>query len=138
MDLHADAQILDHILYIEKEICVAANLSDARQMTPHALWSHCFKLSKVSTTTINQRRRFGYSITSDGVGCCPASFLRPAYPALPASHYGFALNGTGYQELDVIHETRVVGIDVNRGVLLAASCGPDTESQMFQPIRPVC
>ncbi|KAI3638781.1 hypothetical protein MIR68_003279 [Amoeboaphelidium protococcarum] len=115
-----------HILItsnVLKEICVAANLPDVRQMNAHALWSHCFKLNKVSTIG-NQRRRFGYSITSDGVGCS-ASVLRPAYRAPPASRYGFAFDGTGYQELDVNHETRVIGIDVNRGVLLAASCGPD-------------
>ncbi|KAI3635054.1 hypothetical protein MIR68_006620 [Amoeboaphelidium protococcarum] len=115
-----------HILItsnVLKEICVAANLPDVRQMNAHALWSHCFKLNKVSTTG-NQRRRFGYSITSDGVGCS-ASVLQPAYRAPPASRYGFAFDGTGYQELDVNHETRVIGIDVNRGILLAASCGPD-------------
>ncbi|KAI3652982.1 hypothetical protein MP228_002407 [Amoeboaphelidium protococcarum] len=115
-----------HILItsnVLKEICVAANLPDVRQMDVHALWSQCFKLNKVSTTG-NQRRRFGYSITSDGVGCS-ASVLRPAYPAPPASRYGFAFDGTGYQPLDVNNETRVIGIDVNRGVLLAASCGLD-------------
>ncbi|KAI3638178.1 hypothetical protein MIR68_003789 [Amoeboaphelidium protococcarum] len=114
-----------HILItsnVLKEICVAANLPDVRQMNAQALWSHCFKSNKVST--IGNQRRFGYSITSDGVGCS-ASVLRPAYPAPPASRYGFAFYGTGYQELDVNQETRVIGIDVNCGVLVAASCGPD-------------
>ncbi|KAI3636969.1 hypothetical protein MIR68_005236 [Amoeboaphelidium protococcarum] len=106
-----------------KEICVAANLPYVRQMNTHALWSHCFRLNKV-TSSIDQRRRFGYSITSANVGG-PASVLRSAYRAPPASRYGFAFDGTGYQPLDVNYETHVIGIDVNRGVLLAASCGPD-------------
>ncbi|KAI3631857.1 hypothetical protein MIR68_010330 [Amoeboaphelidium protococcarum] len=122
-EMYEEEYLLNNEGPLLNEICVAANLPDVRQMNAQALWSHCFNLNKVSTTG-NQRRRFGYSITSDGVSCS-ASVLRPACPAPPASRYGFAFDDTGYQELDVNHETRVIGIDVNRGVLLAASCGPD-------------
>ncbi|KAI3652940.1 hypothetical protein MP228_002365 [Amoeboaphelidium protococcarum] len=69
-------------------------------------------------------KTFGNSITSADVGG-PASVFRPAYRAPPASRYRFVFDGTGYQPLDVNNETRVIGIEINRGLLLAASCGFD-------------
>ncbi|KAI3633849.1 hypothetical protein MIR68_008181 [Amoeboaphelidium protococcarum] len=125
-----------HILItsnVLKEIYVAANLPDVRQMNAQALWSHCFNLNKVSNNR-NQRRRFGYSITSDGVGSSD-SVLRPAYPAPPASRCGFAFDGTGQQELDVNMKLALSGLTSIVACFWLLLVVLMTESQMFQPSR---
>lgn len=116
--LHA---ILDSV---DPEVVGVPGIPEKAEFRANALWwwNHVFHLERVTT----ERRRFAFSIATDGVGCS-VHVRRPKAPDNRVNDWGFDLNGD-YQPLDV-DEENIVGLDPGRRELFVA-VGADEE-----PIR---
>lgn len=108
--LSIDAQVLRELLL---QCNLPATVPGPVEFQQHAerWWNLSFDLNRVTS----QDRRFAFSITTDGVKAA-IHVLRPRTPDLLLNDYGFAFDGSGYYRLEVTPETRVVGVDPNRGV----------------------
>jgi hypothetical protein len=83
----------------------------------HYWWELAFKLNKVVTSG----RRFGYSVSTDGLGVS-AHLLRPAPEWNGVNDHGFGQDGA-FHPLGVSSSDRVVGLDPGRRDLFVAVHG---------------
>lgn len=114
-----DTQVLRDLL-IQSNNGLAIPSRGDFQRDAQEWWNRCFDLSHVTS----QNRRFGFSISTDGLKCS-VHLMRPRRSRSNVNEYGFSYDGNGYVPLDIDNNTRIVGLDPNRGIFFDAEWEED-------------